>query len=81
MGGGGGEGGRWEPKEGKGRESRECSFEASMGEFSWRETFVHPAFISLTFVTFEKDFLRLVTRNGIKIKKLKSRKEHERRGG
>ena len=27
-----------------------------MGEFSWPETFVHLAFIPLTFVTFEKEF-------------------------
>ena len=46
-----------------------------MSEFSWRETFVQPAFIPLTFVTFEKEFLLLVTSNGIKI-----RKENERRG-
>ena len=46
-----------------------------MGEFSWRETVVQPAFISLTFVTFEKEFLLLVTNNGIK-----RGKQHERRG-
>ena len=67
-------GGGWETNKGNGGESRECSFEARMGEFSWRETFVQPAFPQ-TLVTFEKEFLLLVTRNGIK-----SRKEHERRG-
>ena len=46
-----------------------------MGEFSWRETFVQPAFTPLTFVTFEKEFVILVMINGIK-----SRREHELRG-
>ena len=68
-------GGGWETTKGNGGESRECSFEARMGDFSGRETFVQPAFIPLTFVTFEKEFLPLVTSNGIK-----SRKEHDRKG-
>ena len=37
--------GESDTKKGKGGESRECSFEARMGEFSLRETFVQPAFI------------------------------------
>ena len=41
----GGEG--WETKKGKGGESRECSLEARMFEFSRRETSMQPAFISL----------------------------------
>ena len=49
-------GGGWETKEEKGGVSRKCSFEARMGEFSQRETFVQPAFIPLTFVTFERVF-------------------------
>ena len=46
-----------------------------MGEFSWPEAFVQPAFISLIFITCEKEVLVFVTSNGTK-----SRKEHERRG-
>ena len=45
-----------------------------MGEFSWWETFVQPAFIPLTFATFENEFSLLVTSNG-----MKSRKEHKRK--
>ena len=41
-------GGRgWKTKKAKGGESRECNLEARMVEFSWRETSVQPAFISL----------------------------------
>ena len=65
----------WETTKGTGGESRECSFEARKGEFSWREIFVQPAFIPMTFVTFEKELFLSVTSNGIK-----SRKEHDRRG-
>ena len=56
-------------KKGKGGESGECSFEAMIGEFSWRETFVQPPFIPLTFVTFAKELALLVTSNGIKSRK------------
>ena len=49
-------GGGWETKKREGGVSHECIFEARTDEFSWWETFVQPAFIPLTFVTFEKEF-------------------------